>query len=81
MSEEVYLNGNFPNCGCAFKPDMTFGNLHRCEACKQWSVFINGRINENVIYKIIPFQQDKENLRKSLAYEICEAYDKNLSRN
>lgn len=73
---EVLLNGNCPNCALPFKPDMSFGNLHRCSGCKQWSVFINGRINENVIYKIIPFQQDKENLRKKLAQEICNAYDK-----
>ena len=73
---EIYLNGNCPNCGNSFKPDMSFGNLHRCEACKQWSVFINGRINENVIYKIIPFLKNKEKLRQALAHEIGEKYDK-----
>ena len=76
IMNEVYLNGNCPNCGSSFKPDMSFGNLHRCSGCKQWSVFVNGRINENVIYKIIPFQQDKEKLRQELVYEIGERYDK-----
>lgn len=73
---EVFLNGNCPNCGLSFKPDMSFGNLHRCRGCKQWSVFINGRVNENVIYKIIPFQHDRESLRQTLAQKICDVHDK-----
>ena len=77
MMNEVYINATCPNCGQSFKPDMSFGNLHRCVACKQWSFFINGYVDENVIYKIIPFQQDKESFRQEFTNKIVESYNIN----
>lgn len=64
---EVLLNSKCPNCGSAFDPDYIFGNLRMCRACKQWSVALaNNTFNENVMFRIIHFEVDPEQIRKDL---------------
>ena len=64
---EVLLNSKCPNCGSAFDPDYIFGNLRMCRACKQWSVALaNNTFNENVMFRIIHFEIDSQQIRKDL---------------
>ncbi len=64
---EILLNSKCPNCGSTFDPDWIFGNLRMCRACKQWSVALtNNTFNENVMFRIIHFEVDSEQIMKDL---------------
>lgn len=64
---EVLINSRCPNCGSAFDPDHVFGNLRMCRACKQWSVALpNKTFNENIMFRIIHFEVDSEQIKKDL---------------
>ena len=64
--ETVILDSKCPSCGAAFEPDYIFGNMRRCAACKMWSVAVSGKVNENVIFKIVLFESTKEDLKQRL---------------